>query len=123
MAPSRQQDAIRAAVDTLDHPSADAVFFRVREELPRVSLATIYRNLDQLVDSGALRVRRIGGTKRYDKRLERHAHLHCTVCDRLIDVPLEGDCTRPLLAAAEDAGFVVDDQTVELQGTCRDCRA
>lgn len=122
MAPSPQQDAVRAAVRELDHPTADEVFMRVRETLPRVSLATIYRNLDHLAERGEIRARRIGATNRYDPRLDRHAHLHCQGCDRLIDVPYDEKQMGPLLKAAKDASFEVFDQTLELVGLCSTCQ-
>jgi Fe2+ or Zn2+ uptake regulation protein len=48
-----------------DHPTADEIFRRVRDALPRVSLGTVYRNLDKLREQGRLRVVRLEGIPRW----------------------------------------------------------
>ena len=54
---SKQREAIRTYMEGRhDHPTADSVYAAVREELPNISLGTVYRNLMQLVDAGELQV-------------------------------------------------------------------
>ena len=49
---SKQREAIRLYMEGRhDHPAADSVYAAVREELPHISLGTVYRNLMQLVDA------------------------------------------------------------------------
>ena len=55
---SRQRASIKEYLDhTTEHPTADTVYLHVREEFPRISLGTVYRNLNLLADMGeALRL-------------------------------------------------------------------
>ena len=84
-----------------DHPTADQVFQRVRRLLPRVSLGTVYRNLDKLRDEGRLRVVRLeGGQAHYDAMTDVHDHFVCESCGAVVDFrsarrrSMCGRCTR-----------------------------
>jgi Fur family ferric uptake transcriptional regulator len=71
-----------------NHPGADELYARVRGRLPRISLATVYRNLELMASQGLLR--RIGpgaGSRRYDPVVENHGHFRCTACGRVEDLP------------------------------------
>ncbi len=104
------------------HPSADELYERVRRRLPRISLATVYRNLDLLAERGMIRrIEAGGGRRRFDGRTEPHHHVRCTRCGRVEDLPaecLEGYRTEP----AERLGFAVSGCRFELLGLCPDCR-
>src|SRR5215471_3240640 len=72
-----------------DHPTAEQVLRRVRKHLPRVSLGTVYRNLDKLRALGQLRVVNVGpGVARYDALLAEHDHFLCERCEAVIDLPV-----------------------------------
>ena len=50
---SRQRESIKASLmNRKDHPTADAVYASIREEFPNISLGTVYRNLNLLVELG-----------------------------------------------------------------------
>ena len=60
------------------HPSADEIYMMVRERLPRISLGTVYRNLEVLSESGFIQKLELGGTiKRFDWNPEKHYHIRC----------------------------------------------
>ncbi|MFC1715463.1 transcriptional repressor, partial [Candidatus Poribacteria bacterium] len=72
------------------HPTADEVYRRVRKRLPRISLGTVYRNLETLSKAGIVKKLELGGArKRFDGYSEDHYHVRCTGCGRLEDVPLK----------------------------------
>ncbi|MFC1608166.1 Fur family transcriptional regulator [Candidatus Latescibacterota bacterium] len=72
------------------HPTADQVYTRIREVLPRVSLGTVYRNLDALSDMGMiLKLDGCGTQKRYDGDINEHHHIKCAQCGKVDDIPLE----------------------------------
>ncbi len=117
---SAQARAVTDALLRLDHPTAEAVWAEVRKTLPRVGLATVYRNLDRLVADGEAQAHAVGGQKRYDPNLDDHVHVHDPRTGRLVDVPM----TDALRAALDDAtaGLVehVDEIVVEVRGTLRE---
>ena len=74
------------------HPTAEQVFSSVRGELPNISLATVYKALEALVDAGLATRRGDGnGPARYDGRSEAHYHFRCEPTGEIIDLPLEYD--------------------------------
>jgi Fur family ferric uptake transcriptional regulator len=106
-----------------EHPTADEIYRRVRRKLPRISLGTVYRNLEVLSESGL--VRRLtpgGGQMRFDARLSPHYHVRCTVCGRVEDVlvPERADLEQE---AARATGYEIDGHTLFFEGICPQCRA
>ena len=108
------------------HPSAEELFAAVRREMPTLSLATVYRNLERLARIDAVRpVSRLGPRARWDANLEPHHHLLCTACGSVTDV-----VERRLDAAAGPAsrvaarhGFAASGHAVEIFGRCQACEA
>ena len=83
---SRQRERIYQAVHaSREHPSAQMVYDLLREELPRLSLGTVYRNLHQMAQEGMLQELE-GPTARFDACLAPHAHIRCTCCGRVMDL-------------------------------------
>ena len=72
------------------HPTADDIYERVRQRLPRISLGTVYRNLEILAENGMIRKMALAGTqKRFDGNPKNHYHLRCIRCGRVEDAPVE----------------------------------
>lgn len=104
------------------HPSAQEVFHRVRQRLPKVSLATVYRNLEALAAAGLIRKLETGTQeRRFDGELQAHYHLHCLNCGRLDDVPLPPQTELNQLVAAQ-SNYQVLGHHLEFFGLCPDCR-
>ena len=73
----------------MHHPSADEIYEVVRKRIPRISLGTVYRNLEVLSELGEIRKLEFGGTiKRFDGDPEDHYHIRCNLCDRVDNVPM-----------------------------------
>jgi len=72
-----------------NHPSADELYERVRRRLPRISLGTVYRNLEVLSQLGEIQKLELSGSlKRYDGVCSKHYHIRCVQCDRVEDAPI-----------------------------------
>ena len=84
---TKQRAAILRALDGAAHLSAETILERVREELPGVSLGTIYRTLDILRELGLVQVfSHAGSAARFEAVLEKHHHLLCTKCTQLVNI-------------------------------------
>ena len=119
---SRQKKMILQEVrGSLTHPTADEVYERLRKHLPRISLGTVYRNLDRLSRDGLIRTIEGAGSRRYDGDLEEHWHIRCEGCGRISDVRPEANLYREEGAALPD-GFKVTGWHVEYRGVCGECR-
>ncbi len=84
---SKQRDAI---IDELcsrcDHPTAMDLFLSVREQIPNLSLGTLYRNLSQLEENGQVMRIPDGATDRFDGNVNPHAHFKCMNCGNVYDL-------------------------------------
>lgn len=116
-----QRTAVYAAVAGTDcHPAPEEVFRAVREEMPQLSLATIYKVLDFLEDMDLVRrVASEGSGRRYDANLEPHHHLVCEECGGIEDfVDARLDEVRPKRRLG---GFRAERISVQIHGTCASC--
>ena len=78
-----------------NHPSADELYLRVRERLPRISLGTVYRNLELMASQGIIsRFDASSGQKRFDPIAEQHCHFRCTACGKIEDIPFATEFPR-----------------------------
>jgi Fur family transcriptional regulator, peroxide stress response regulator len=111
-------DVVRASEA---HPSAAAVYRDVRRRLPRVSLATVYRNLRMLAAEGLLTERAGAAGMRFDGNPALHDHFTCVACGRIYDVPALA--ARGVSARiASRTGFEVLSRRIEFYGRCGACR-
>ena len=116
---SRQRERIYQAVHaSREHPSAQMVYDLLREELPRLRLGTVYRNLHQMAQEGMLQ-ELTGPTARFDACLAPHAHIRCTCCGRVMDLSALEE-PAPVRSAAE-AGWQVERYSLMLEGICPAC--
>ena len=104
------------------HPTADEVYRAVKRELPRISLPTVYRNLERLAEQGEIRKLDIPNfAARFDGETKQHHHIRCVVCGRVDDLPFKIRVRLPADAAVVE-GYEVIGHNAELLGVCRRCR-
>ena len=102
------------------HPTADEVYSMVRKRMPRISLGTVYRNLDFLSEAGEiLKLEAAGASMRYDGNTAWHQHVRCVHCGRVGDVMTPK--APPDVQGLTVEGFVVTGARVEYDGVCAHC--
>lgn len=118
---SRQRETILAELCKVKtHPTADEVYEMVRKIMPRISLGTVYRNLDFLSSRGVvLRLGGAGTQKRFDGNPEPHPHLRCSVCGRVDD--LDYPLALPEVPVEYSMGYQELRCDVEFVGVCPRC--
>jgi Fur family transcriptional regulator, ferric uptake regulator len=119
---TRQRSAIRAVIETAGRPlSTQEVLDAAQMEVPALAIATVYRNVKLLLDSGEIAVVTLPGEcPRYEaahQAREHHHHFQCTKCQRAFDVH---GCPGNLGGLAPK-GFKVEHHELTLYGSCRDC--
>jgi Fur family ferric uptake transcriptional regulator len=110
------------------HPTAGELFLAVRRRLPRVSLGTVYRNLDMLAEAGKIgRLDSPSGPRRFDGFIEDHTHVRCVRCGAVEDLSVDGPSMSELLDGLMDGrrttrnGFRITGHRVEFEGICPQC--
>ena len=104
------------------HPTADEVYKLVREKLPKVSLSTVYRNLEILSDLGLVRKLALGETqRRYDGKTENHYHIRCVHCGKLEDLTMH-DFPELITKVKSKTKFDIIDHCLEFFGVCPACK-
>lgn len=104
------------------HPTANEIYEIVRKRLPRISLGTVYRNLEMLSESGMIQKLEMAGTqKRFDGIVENHYHVRCLECGRVDDV------SSPPVSGLNDAlggitGYEILWHRLEFVGICPSCK-
>ena len=100
------------------HMTAEEIFDVLRQTYPTVVLATVYNNLNRLWQEDLIRKVSVEGMPdRYD-RIQRHDHLVCKGCGRLLDIDL-GDLTAQL---EKRAGISILSYDLKLNDLCEDCQ-
>lgn len=103
------------------HVTAQQVHVRLAKEHPQISLATVYRNLNLLSQSGeARKIPMPDKGDRYDFRTDRHYHLYCTVCGRFEDAPALS-LESVLQEACEKSGYMLQGYDLVFRGSCPHC--
>jgi Fur family transcriptional regulator, peroxide stress response regulator len=112
----------KALVETVEHPSAEMVFRKVRKTFPSISLDTVNRTLLTLNDMGvAFVIEGSGDAKRFDANLKTHQHFKCLKCRRIIDFHHE-PFDRIDVPSNLAARFTVHRKTVYMEGLCDKCK-
>ncbi|MCC6123798.1 MAG: transcriptional repressor [Pirellulales bacterium] len=105
------------------HPTAAGLYALVRSRLPKISLGTVYRNLEMLHQSGIIQKLEFGGSEaRYDGTVERHDHIRCLHCGRVEDVsspPLD----LPGVEGNDLGGYKILGHRFEYLGLCPGCQS
>ena len=119
---SHQRERIyRAVLESGDHPTAEMVYHRLKPELPRLSLGTVYRNLQQMAREGRL-AEVDGPVTRFYAVTRPHTHFQCRFCGALMDLEaMPYDEALDRAAAAQ--GYQVTGHSLVFTGACPRCAA
>lgn len=109
-------------IDNYNHPTADAIYQKIRQNLPNISFDTVNRTLITFSQSGIIKVTEgKGGAKRYDPVTEPHHHFHCIRCSKIIDF-LNKEYDRIKLPESIKNKHQVLGKKIVLDGFCQDCK-
>jgi Fur family peroxide stress response transcriptional regulator len=122
VATHQRSEIYRELARTAEHPSAEAIYRRVRARIPAISLDTVYRTLRLLESKGV--ISRVGSSEeraRFDANTDRHHHFVCRVCGAMGDFYSDALDRFPVPREVAEMGRV-DGVYVELRGRCRKCQ-
>lgn len=107
--------------DNKGHTTAERLFKRVKSKLPNIGLATVYRNLNDLAESGILKQLSFPGLPTYYELADgHHTHFYCEYCHNIYDVESPG---KKIETNRAWQGHYIKDANIELRGICKNCTA
>ncbi|MBW2965454.1 transcriptional repressor [Candidatus Woesearchaeota archaeon] len=103
------------------HPTAEMVYNAVKKDLPAISLATVYRNLNNLADEGSIVKLEINGEFRFDGDVCSHQHCICRKCGKVMDV-FHKEISEYAMKKIRSRYFEPSCVNIMFTGFCRGCR-
>lgn len=109
------------------HPTAEWVYEQAKKEMPSIGIATIYRNLNALVELGE--INRISSAKemdRFDGNIDEHYHFQCSKCGSLTDLKSKDPRGMEAIRKLVNDTFAFEEAEVHisetlLRGVCNKC--
>jgi Fe2+ or Zn2+ uptake regulation protein len=119
---SIQKQLILDALKVFEHPMAQQVLQEVQKQYPHMSRGTVYRNLNLLVEDGALRRLSFPDSPdRFDIQTHSHDHVQCTCCGKIFDI--EPDCLKEIDREIErGTDFSIEGHSITFQGVYPWCQ-
>jgi len=119
---SKKREAILAKIrSTTIHPTAEWVYLELKDEIPDLSLGTVYRNIGLFKQEGQIvSVGTVAGQERFDGEISPHGHFVCTRCHAVIDVDTPAEQSEAA-ALLEKQGFQVSRINLTAYGACIQC--
>lgn len=105
-------------ISTCEHPTVDTIYKNIKPSIPTISLATVYKTLNTLVESGIVRILNLCEENfRYDANISHHGHIKCKNCNKIQDITLD-DSFKNFIHIKN---FNTESFDLFLYGICDDC--
>jgi len=109
--------------NTNSHPTADTIYEEVKKEIPKISLGTVYRNLNLLEELNEIMViNYTNAQSHYDGVTKNHYHFRCNNCGRVFDLDLDVLDEDVDKYVEKNTDFQIDEHRLEFYGLCPDCQ-
>ncbi len=120
----KRQAILDCLKNTVIHPTAEWIYGQLKPVYPDLSLATVYRNLDEFEKEGyAVSVGAFAGQEHYDGNVKPHPHAACVRCGRIYDLFSLPDTAKLTEAVSRETGITVTEASISFRGVCADCSA
>jgi len=122
---STQRVAVYGVITSSEqHLTAEELHRALRDNLPTLSLATVYNNLSALADAGLIEKLDLPEGARFGRVPEPHVNLACRSCGDVSDALIGDESIRDLVArASSGAQFEAATVSITVSGLCRNCHS
>jgi len=105
------------------HPTADWIYEKLKKEFPNLSLGTVYRNLNILVDMGMVDRLDFGKTfDRFEAKIDKHYHFICESCGSILDLDIDKQFDNKLEETVKThTKLKIKTHKVQFYGICEKC--
>lgn len=114
---------IESILNDKTHPSAEAVYIKVKKMLPELSLATVYQTLELLEREGMLlKLPLPDGKTHYDPSIHPHLHFYCEKCEKIEDIETGDERVIKEFLNTKSKDFEIKNFTILIYGICKTCK-
>lgn len=119
---SRQRERILSILQNTDtHPTASWVYDELKKEFNNLSMGTVYRNINILMDQNLVQKIEAGSSfDRFDANTDIHYHFVCRECGCIDDLPLDKMADLNEMVHRE-TGYQAESHRLDFYGTCPVC--
>lgn len=103
------------------HPTVVDIYTALQNDLPAMSLATVYKTVDSLRSHGLIQELNTGGSAHYDADISSHAHIICTSCKKVIDYYGETPFDEAKNNIENELGYTIHSRKIYYYGQCPEC--
>lgn len=108
-------------IDNYGHIDIDTLFENIKVTFSTISLATLYKNVNSMIDKGLLSESKIIGMKtQYEIKKANHIHTICTSCNKIEDIFLNTNKIRNNLKL--ETNYSIDQIDINFYGVCSECQ-
>lgn len=112
-----QRLAILQAIENQGHASIEDIYEKIKENFPRMSLATIYKNIATLKKEGIITEVCLNQKIKYELAKNEHAHFICKICEKIFDIPLNDKILKDI-----ETMYPYTQKMIYLYGICDKCK-
>ncbi len=103
------------------HLSIENIYEEMKKDIPAISLATVYKNVNMMVENGFLSLLTMPCHRLvYEIEKPVHSHLHCVKCHTISDIEVLLDSTKK--EVEDSSGFEITNHILIFDGVCASCR-
>jgi Fur family ferric uptake transcriptional regulator/Fur family peroxide stress response transcriptional regulator len=118
-----QRINILEIVDKNGHIDIDGIYEQIKQKLPTISLATVYKNILSMTQSGVLvEVPIVGKKSKYELKKADHIHLVCTKCGYIEDIDCIDITNNSFYSLTDKENFNLSTRQINLYGICHKCQ-
>lgn len=120
---SKQRQIIKNQImDRKDHPTASIIYEELRKKDINLSIATVYRNLNLLVENGEVKKIELDGEDRFDPNTYEHGHFICECCEEVQDIEIEKDLIELMKKVSLKITGSIRTYNFTIKGICNKCK-
>lgn len=125
---SKQRELILQSLrNRMDHPTAEMLYTDLKTQMPEIGIATIYRNLSDLCETGEIiKIKSQIGPDRFDANKKEHIHFECNECHEIEDIFIYEEQSKKInneiKSLSENIGAECENVNIWLTGLCNKCK-
>ena len=119
---NQRQEILEYLSQSTDHPTAEEIYDVVKQKLNRITKATVYNNLNFLVEHNMIKMVNIKGVSRFEMKMKPHHHLICRKCSRIEDFESEDLNNYAIKLIKNESKFEIQEVSTNFLGLCSNCK-